>query len=248
MKKSMIHNQQVAIVLTNISKKYEIFHEKPTLVERFFKGRTEKFVALNAINLVIKKGERVGILGLNGSGKTTLLKIIAGITSPTTGTVGINGKIVSLIDLEAGFHSDLTGEQNIYIQGMLLGMRKEEIKRKSHHIIAFADIGRFIDAPLFTYSVGMKLRLGFSVAVHMDPDILILDEGVSAGDIRFQKKSITKIRELFRLGKTVVMASHWLDFVRQNCHRILIMERGKITAQGTEELIAMYEHSSRKKP
>ena len=200
-------NNQIAIKLTGVSKLYTIHHEKPTLVEKMVKGREERFLALNDVSLTIKKGEKIGIIGPNGSGKTTLLKIIAGITTPTSGMIETHGKIVSLIDLEAGFHPDLTGEQNIYLNGMLLGMSKKEIRKMFNAIIRFADIGKFIDAPLFMYSSGMKLRLGFAVAVHANPDILILDEGFSVGDKKFQEKCNEKIDQLFRIKKTITESS-----------------------------------------
>lgn len=241
-----MHTDISAITLSHVTKLYILHHEKPTLVEKFVHNKTEKFLALDNINLTIKKGERIGITGPNGSGKTTLLKIIAGITSPTSGSVDVEGKIVSLIDLEAGFHPDLTGEQNIFLQGAILGMSKDEIKHKERQIIRFADIGRFIDAPLFTYSEGMKLRLGFSVAAYLDPDILILDEGLSTGDIAFQKKSEDKIREFFRLGKTVIVASHWLDFLRTTCQRILILKRGTIVSDGPVDILNTYKRMNTK--
>lgn len=222
----------IAIQLTRISKQYSIHHEKPTLVEKFVNAPNETFWALKNIDLTIKKGEKVGIIGPNGSGKTTLLKIIAGITAPTSGVVTTNGNIVSLIDLEAGFHPDLTGEQNIYLNGMILGMKRHEIDKNFDAIIQFADIKQFIDTPLFTYSEGMKLRLGFAVAVHANPDILILDEGLTVGDHDFQKKSQAKIQDFFRQGKTIVIASHWLDFLKKNCQRFIIMERGRIKNDG----------------
>ena len=182
-------SSDIAIQLTNVSKKYEIHHEKPTLVEKFVKGRNETFWALQNINLTINKGERIGIIGPNGSGKTTLLKIIAGITTPSSGHVMTSGKVVSLIDLEAGFHPDLTGIQNIYLNGILIGLPKKIIDDRLSHIISFADIHQFIDAPMFTYSSGMALRLGFAVAVHANPDILILDESLTVGDKVFQQKA-----------------------------------------------------------
>ncbi|MBU1326775.1 ABC transporter ATP-binding protein [Patescibacteria group bacterium] len=240
MKPSTTKNQ-AAIKLVGVSKKYEIHHEKPTLVEKFVKGRNETFWALRDINLTIKKGERVGIIGPNGSGKTTLLKIIAGITTPTSGVVETNGKIVSLIDLEAGFHPDLTGEQNIFLNGMLLGMKKGEIEDKLDAIIRFADIKQFIDTPLYTYSSGMKLRLGFSIAVHSDPEILMLDEGLSVGDADFQKKSWEKIQEFFRKKKTVLIASHILEYIQKTCRRIIIVGKGTIAEDGNQKLIGRYQ-------
>lgn len=232
---------QFSVQLSHISKKYEIHHEKPTLVEKFIKStgksNNESFLALNDINLNIKKGERVGIIGPNGSGKTTLLKIISGITSPTFGKAMTNGKVVSLIDLEAGFHEDLTGEQNIYLNGMLLGMKNEEINRNKDKIIRFANIGQFIDTPLFTYSSGMTLRLGFAIAVHADPDVLLLDEGMSIGDTYFHNKAISKIKDFFRAGKTIIVVSHWLDFIKTNCSIAYTLDKGRIIRSGKPDAV-----------
>lgn len=224
-------NNNIAIQLTNVGKKYEIHHEKPTLVEKFVKGKNETFWALQDINLTIKKGETVGIIGPNGAGKTTLLKIISRIATPTTGEVKTYGNVVSLIDLEAGFHQDLTGLQNIFLNGMLLGLTKKEIDEKLPSIIEFADIRQFIDTPLFTYSEGMKLRLGYAIAVSSNPDILIFDEGISAGDENFRKKSLAKTQEFFKQGKTIIIASHWMEFIKQNCKRIIEFERGRIKVE-----------------
>ena len=236
-------NNQIAIKLTGVSKLYTIHHEKPTLVEKMVKGREERFLALNDVSLTIKKGEKIGIIGPNGSGKTTLLKIIAGITTPTRGTIETYGKIVSLIDLEAGFHPDLTGEQNIYLNGMLLGMSKKEIQKMFYAIIRFADIGKFIDAPLFMYSSGMKLRLGFAVAVHANPDILILDEGFSVGDKKFQEKCNEKIDQLFRIKKTVLSVSHWLEYLTKYYNRIIWIDKGTIYRDGTTNIVKHYQRN-----
>ena len=218
-----------AVKLTRVCKKYRLRHEKPTLVENIFKKNyTNEFTALDNINLTIKKGERLGVIGPNGSGKTTLLKIITGITAATSGEVETQGRIVSLIDLEAGFHPELTGEENIFLNAMLLGMGKEETEKKFAKIVKFADIGQFIDAPLYTYSAGMKLRLGFSIAVHTNPDILILDEIMSVGDQAFREKSYKKIQDFFKLGKTIILASHNLEAIKKNCRRVLWLEEGKI--------------------
>jgi len=217
-----------SIILKHVGKKYVIHHEKPTLVEKFINGKDETFLALDDINLVINKGEKVGIIGPNGSGKTTLLKIIAGITMPTGGNVETFGRIVSLIDLQAGFHPELTGYQNIFLNGMILGMHKYEIEQKFDDIIKFADIHQFIDAPVFTYSSGMMLRLGFSIAVHSNPDVLILDENLSVGDENFQVKSQKTIERFFQKGKTIVVASHWLDYLKHNCSRIIWLDSGRV--------------------
>lgn len=226
-------NSDVAIELIDVSKQYIIHHEKPTLVGRFVKRRDEEFFAIRKVSIVIRREEKVGIIGPNGSGKTTLLKIIAGITSPTSGYVKTHGTVVSLIDLEAGFHPDLTGDQNIYLNGMILGMSKRQIDDVFDDIVRFADIKQFIDAPLFTYSTGMKLRLGFSIAVHSNPDILILDEGFMVGDEYFQNKVIGKINEFFRAKKTMLMVTQWVDFLKKNSRRLIKIERGVIMSDRT---------------
>ena len=234
-------NHDIAIQLTHVSKKYELHHEKPTLVEKFVKGKNETFWALEDITLTIKRGERVGIIGPNGSGKTTLLKIISGITTPTTGSTVTIGKVVSLIDLEAGFHADLTGIQNIYLNGMVLGMSKQRITEQLQSIIRFAGIRQFIDAPLFTYSDGMKLRLGFSIAVHANPDILILDENIGVGDNAFQRKSEKKIRQFAKKGKTILVVSQVVPFLQHNCSRILYVKRGMVQKDGPKTILREYQ-------
>lgn len=237
----MKKKKEISIKLTKVSKQYTLHHQKPTFAENVFRrSKKEIFTALSNINLTIYQGEKVGIIGQNGAGKTTLLKIIAGITTPNTGKVITNGKIVSLIDLEAGFHPDLTGEENIFLNGMILGMSKREIKNKYQEIVNFADIGQFIDAPLYTYSSGMKLRLGFSIAVNADPDILVLDENISAGDQNFQEKSIKKVDEFFRAGKTILVVTHWLEFLEENVGRIIWIDDHKIKRDGGKKVLKEY--------
>lgn len=231
----------LAIKLTGILKVYQLHCEKPTLVENIFhKNKREKFVALDKISLEIKKGEKVGLVGSNGSGKTTLLKIISGITTPNKGRVQTRGRLVSLIDLSAGFHPELTGRENIYQNAMLLGMSRDEIKNKLEKIIEYADIGDFINVPMYTYSDGMKLRLGFSIAVAANPDILVLDEGIVVGDENFHRKSIKKIGEMISEGKTMLMASHWIEYLRENCQRIIWIADGKIKMDGGIEILEKY--------
>ncbi|HLE49168.1 MAG TPA: ABC transporter ATP-binding protein [Patescibacteria group bacterium] len=236
------------IEVKNIGKKYILHHEKPTLVESVIaKSKKEEFWALRHVNLNVRKGERVGIIGSNGSGKTTLLRIIVGITNPTEGSVETSGKIVSLIDLEAGFHPELTGEENIYLNGMLVGMSKKEIGLKYRKIISFSGIGKFIDTPYYMYSSGMKLRLGFSVAINSDPEILILDENISVGDQEFREESFKKLNELFRNKKTIITVSHDLWFIKNSCDRIIWFDRGiiKKDSRGKGILRQYQEYSSR---
>lgn len=222
-----IHNNE-AVRLQNVEKLYILHHEKPTLTDTLMRRYTEKFYALRDITLHIRKGEKIGITGRNGSGKTTLLKLIAGITTPTKGEIVRNGKIVSLIDLDAGFHADLTGIQNINLNGMLLGMTKTELQNKLQNIIRFADIGKFIDTPMYGYSLGMKLRLGFAIAVHSEPDILIMDEGFSVGDQLFKYKIIRALKTIFHTNKTFIIVSHNIDIINEFCDRMIILNHGSI--------------------
>lgn len=216
---------EVVISLSNISKKYTISHEKPTLAEdvsrmlRFQKK--EEYWALKNVNLKIYKGEKVGFYGPNGAGKTTLLKIIAGISEPTKGSVRVRGRVVSLIDLEAGFHPDLTGQENVFLNGLIIGMSKEEIENKFNQIVDFAGIGDFITAPLYTYSSGMKLRLGFSVAIQAEPEILLLDEVINMGDAEFKIKSNQLIQKMLYNNTTILIVSHWLDYLNRNCSKLI---------------------------
>ncbi len=243
----MKKNTSTAIALNNIGKKYEIHHEKPTLVETIIKGKNEVFWALRDINLTIKKGERVGIIGPNGSGKTTLLKIISGITTPTLGSVTTHGRVVSLINLEAGFLPELSGIQNIYLNGMLLNMSKSEIDSKLNAITEYADIGRFIDAPVFTYSDGMKLKLGFSITIHTKPDILILDESMYVGDQKFQDKALKTIEKFYKLGTTILIVTHWLSYVKNNCDRIIVLDHGRVSHNGSKRLVDEFYKSMQAK-
>lgn len=235
--------KQTIISLVEVGKDYTIRHHKPVfldLLKRF--GKKEKYVALNNINLDINPGERVGIIGPNGAGKTTLLKLISGITVPSRGEIRVGANLVSLIDLEAGFHPDLTGTENIFLNGMVIGMKKNMIEEKYNEIVNFADIGGFIDAPLYTYSQGMKLRLGFSIAIHADPEILILDEGFSAGDAAFQKKLSKRLKKLIFGGnkRTIIIVSHWMDYLRENVQKIIWIDKTIIKSGGLE-LLDEYE-------
>lgn len=234
--------QDIAIKISNLSKKYILHHQKPTLTETIFSfGRREEIWALKDINLEIRKGEKIGIVGDNGSGKSTLLKIITGITAPTKGKVEINGKVAALISLEAGFHPELTGEENIYLNGMLLGMSKEEIKKKFTQIVNFSGLGKFIDAPFYTYSSGMALRLGFSIAIHSNFDIVLIDEIMSVGDQDFQKKSYRAIQESFRKEKTLIYVSHYLPLITKLCSKTYWLENGEIKMSGySKKIIKSY--------
>jgi len=233
---------QNSIVLHNVSKKYSLSQERPVLLKNLFvPQKKEEVWALKNVTLTIKKGETIGIIGENGSGKSTLLKIIAGITTPTKGIVRVNGRVGSLIELGAGFHQDLTGRENIYLNGTLLGFTKKELGKKYDEIVEFADIGEYIDQPIRTYSSGMSVRLGFSVAVHLDPDILLIDEVLAVGDEEFQGKCIGKLREFTSLKKTTVIVSHDLDSIRRICNNIYLVEKGDlVTDDNPKKVIDKY--------
>ena len=243
----MKNKNDLAVKLTRVSKIYQLHHEKPTLMENIFKkGRREKFVALDNIDLEVKRGDKLGIIGANGSGKTTLLKIITGIATPNFGKVQTWGKLVSLIDLNAGFHPELTGIENVYQNAMLLGMSRQETKRSMGEIISFAGIGGFIDAPMYSYSAGMQLRLGFAVALAAKPEILVLDESVMVGDQSFRQRVKERIMSFYESGITVIMVSHWLGYLRENCQHILWLEKGRVVSVGGFELLEKYEKSKSK--
>lgn len=192
----------------------------------------DEFWALRRINLTIQKGEVLGIVGRNGSGKSTLLKLITGIITPTTGSVLINGTIASLIEVGAGFHHELTGRENVYFNGAILGMKRNEVDQKLKEIHDFSGIGDFFDTPVKHYSSGMYVRLAFSVAVHVDPEILIIDEVLAVGDFDFKKKSEAKIRSFLEQGKTVLMVSHSSKVVEDLCSRAIMLEKGHLVAEG----------------
>lgn len=200
-------SKKIIVELQNVSKKYRLRLESKKTVES--KNGDRDFFALKGVNLKLKKGERVGIFGENGTGKTTLIRLIAGITTPTSGRMSIKGRVVAITDLEAGFHPDLTGRENVYLNGMLIGMPKKEVDAKYEKIVRFSGIGKFIDAPLYTYSSGMKFRLAFSVAVASKCDILLIDEVFVVGDIDFQQKTAKFIKDAqFKHGVTTLISSH----------------------------------------
>jgi len=195
----------------------------------------KQFTALKDINITVNKGEVVGLMGLNGSGKSTLLKIIAGVMKPTTGKVTVKGSVAPLIEVGAGFNPDLTGRENIFLNGYLLGFSKQYINEHMQEIIDFAELGEFIDVPLKNYSSGMKSRLGFSIATAVNPQILIVDEVLSVGDFKFQQKCHKKIQELMSGNTTVFIVSHNISQIRELCTRCIWLENGKIKMEGDAE-------------
>jgi ABC-type polysaccharide/polyol phosphate transport system ATPase subunit len=224
----------------NLGKRYRLRRDtrmltKEVLLRLLRRPKDEEFWALEGIDLEVDAGESLGIIGPNGSGKSTLLKIIAGVTSPTEGEISVGGRVSSLLELGAGFHPYLTGRENVYLNGAILGIDKEEIDRKFDRIVEFAGIERFIDTPVKDYSSGMYVRLAFSVAIHSDPDIFLVDEVLSVGDEQFQRKCRAKIRELRDSGKTIVFVSHDLNIVNELCNRVILLQGGKIVRKGSPE-------------
>jgi ABC-2 type transport system ATP-binding protein len=224
-----------------VNKKFRLYQEKndslKATVTRFRRSRYEEFIALKDITFKIEAGETIGIIGTNGSGKSTLLKLLAGIVSPDSGQVQVNGRLVALLELGAGFHPDLTGRENIYLNAAILGMRKHEIDQSIPKIIEFSELGDFTDVAIKNYSSGMVVRLGFSIAVHVNPDILIIDEVLSVGDEKFQKRSLEKILEFKKAGKTIVIVSHDLGAIEQVCDHVLWLNRGTVQQIGLAEIV-----------
>jgi lipopolysaccharide transport system ATP-binding protein len=197
--------------------------------------------ALKDVSFEIKSGETVGIIGSNGAGKSTLLKILSRITQPTRGTATVNGRVSSLLEVGTGFHPDLTGRENVYLNGAILGMSRREIDRKFDDIVEFSDVGRFIDTPVKRYSSGMGLRLAFSVAAHLEPEILMVDEVLAVGDIRFQKKCLGKMGEVARAGRTVLYVAHNMPAISRLCQRAILMGHGQVVQDGpVNEVISTY--------
>lgn len=227
---------QTAVEVQAVWKDFKLFHERnPTLKETLLRGRRaayESFWALRDVSFAIKKGETVGIIGENGSGKSTLLKLLARILRPDKGRIVVNGKLSALLELGAGFHPDLTGRENIFLNGSILGLSRQEINSKLNEIIAFSELEKFIDNPVRNYSSGMYVRLGFAVAINVQPDILLIDEILAVGDESFQRKCLDKLFELKEQGKTIVIVSHALDSVRQICDRALWLEEGVLKKDG----------------
>ena len=259
------------ISVENLSKKYIIGHQKQERytalrdvlangAKRFAQKLShpfaepqndpahEEFWALKDISFDIQQGDRVGIIGRNGAGKSTLLKILSRITEPTTGKVSIKGRVASLLEVGTGFHPELTGRENIFLNGAILGMSKAEIKSKFDEIVAFAEVERFLDTPVKRYSSGMYVRLAFAVAAHLEPEILIVDEVLAVGDAQFQKKCLGKMEEVGKEGRTVLFVSHNMAMISNLCQKGIMLESGKISTQGeVSKVIQQYYKNSNKK-
>ncbi len=239
--------RKTVIHVDNVTQRFRVIHERPdTLRELFSKFLQRRvsyhdFDAVKDVSLDISNGEMIGLIGRNGSGKSTLLKIIAGVYRPTCGTVNVRGTLAPLIELGAGFHPELTGRENILINGLLMGYSKREMQQREESIIDFAEIGDFIDAPVKQYSTGMYTRLAFAVATEVDPDILLVDEILSVGDASFKQKCFSRIEAFRAAGKTIVLVTHDMSQVQSHCSRAVLLENGAVMAQGDpQEVVQAY--------
>ena len=238
---------ETVLTVDNVSVKYRLTEQKVDNLKEYiikmFKQelRYKDFLALKDVSFSLEKGERLAIMGLNGAGKSTLLKVIAGVLKASEGKVSKVGKVVPLLELGAGFDSQYTGAENIFLYGAMLGYSKNFLKEKYQEIVDFADIGDFINVPVKNYSSGMRARLGFAISTIVEPDILILDEVLAVGDAKFRKKSEQKIMDMFDKGVTVLFVSHTEQQVRNLCTRAILLEKGHLTADGTvDEVIEKY--------
>lgn len=239
-------SDDIAISVRNLTKTYRIFgHPGDRIKQALTLGRVKfhrEFTALRDVSLEIKKGETVGIIGRNGSGKSTLLQLICGILKPSSGSVQVNGRVSALLELGAGFNPEFTGRENVFFQGALMGLAKEEVDQRFDDIAAFADIGEFIDQPVRTYSSGMFVRLAFSVAINVSPDVLIVDEALAVGDMEFQTRCMEKLRALQEDGLTLVLVTHSHSLIASLCHRVVQLSKGFLISQGLPaEVLAAYE-------
>lgn len=229
------------IQVENVSKRYQLHRKRQLIVQHALKKirrEKEEFWALRNISLSVNDGESVGLVGHNGAGKSTLLSLIVGVTAPTSGAIRTVGRIGSLLELGTGFQPELTARENIHLCGSLLGFRRKDLEAKFDAIVEFSELERFLDEPIRTFSTGMVARLGFAVAVHRDPDILVLDEVFSVGDQNFQKKCVAKIGEFQERGKTLLFVSHQIDNVISTCDRAIWLDHGAMKMDGPVEAVA----------
>jgi lipopolysaccharide transport system ATP-binding protein len=236
------------IRLEGVSKRYRLYHQKPylsrTLLHKIMQRPTftDEHWALRDVSFTVARGESIAVVGRNGAGKSTLLSLIARTSYPTSGTVEVNGKVGPMLELGSGFHPDLTGYENIFLNGILLGMTRRAVEAALPSIIEYSELGQFIDTPISTYSIGMRARLGFSVVAHLDPDILLLDEVLGVGDGHFRAKCEHTLRSFKERGKTLFLVTHTLGGVSDLCERTLWIDGGRLRASGpTREVLPLYE-------
>jgi len=239
-----VTGDEPAIAVRGVSKRYWKLDEQAMLLKSllpFWRPKRSEMWALRGINVDVGRGETIGLLGRNGAGKTSLLRLLAGVSQPTEGTVRVVGRIAPLISVGVGFNREMSGRENVYLNGMLLGLNKEEIEARFDDIVAFAEIPDYIDTPVKFYSSGMFTRLGFAIAIHVDPQILLVDEVLAVGDIAFQLKCFDRMRAIQSSGTTIVIVSHSMHAIRLLCPRALVMRRGELVFDGEcEEAIAMH--------
>lgn len=247
----MQRNNQPAIQVEHVSQRFRVMHERPDSVRelfaRFFRQKVQYhyFEAVKDVSFDVPPGETVGVVGRNGSGKSTLLKMIAGVYRPTSGRVQVNGTVAPLLELGAGMHPELTGRENIVLNGLLMGYSKAEMLAKANRIIDFSEVGEFIDTPVKQYSSGMYMRLAFSVATEVDPQILLIDEILAVGDAGFQSKCLDRIDRFRRAGKTILLVTHSLKQVADHCDRAILLEAGSVVYDGSgPDVVAEFERRS----
>lgn len=240
----------MSIVVEQLSKRYWLQDAAPQTFQQALSQlagalrRGTPFWALQDVSFRIASGEAVGLIGHNGAGKSTLLRLVCGLGRPTRGRARVDGRVAALLELGAGFHPHLTGRENLYVSAIVSGLRRVEVEALYEDIVSFAEIEDFIDQPLRTYSSGMQMRLGFSVAVHVDPSILIVDEALAVGDGHFQQKCVERIEGFRRAGKTLLLVSHDMDMIRRFCERALWLQHGALVADGpANEITSAYEQS-----
>jgi lipopolysaccharide transport system ATP-binding protein len=246
---SPVAARDAAVSVRGLGKRYRLRHAAPATFQQVLMAMmrgagSRPFWALRDVSFDVGPGESVAIIGSNGAGKSTLLRLVCGVGRPTTGEVRVNGRVAALLSLGAGFHPHLTGRENLYVSAIVAGLRRRQVKELFDTIVEFAELGDFIDQPLRTYSSGMQMRLGFSVAVHVDPAVMIIDEGLAVGDGHFKRKCLERIESFRRGGKTLLMVSHDTGIVRSFCTRVLWLRRGRVVADGPiDDLLPEYQRT-----
>jgi lipopolysaccharide transport system ATP-binding protein len=231
------------IVVEHLSKRYWLQGEAPRTFQQAIGQmvgavkRGTPFWALQDVSFKVRAGEAVGLIGANGAGKSTLLRLLCGLGRPTSGRTQVHGRVAALLELGAGFHPNLSGRENVYVSGVVSGLRRAEVAARFDEIVAFAEVGPFIDQPLRTYSAGMQVRLAFSVAVHVDPEVLIVDEALAVGDAHFQQKCLDRLAGFRKAGKTLLLVAHDMGLVRDFCDRAIWLRKGRLANDGPAELV-----------